>query len=50
MAILDKNKIIEYLQYIDKNGGPIDEEEKAEYMVILKQIGENPSLQAFLEK
>lgn len=50
MAIFDKDTIMDFLQYIDKNGEPITEEEKNRYKEILNQITNNPSLQAFLDK
>ncbi len=50
MAIFDKEEILKFLQYIDKNGEPITEEEKANYEKILEQISSSPSLQAFLDK
>ena len=50
MAIFDKDTIMDFLQYIDKNGEPITEEEKSRYKEILNQITKSPTLQAFLDK
>ena len=50
MGIMDRKQIMKYLQYIEKNGEPVTEEEMRKYNQILEEILKRPSLQSFLDK